>query len=156
MLQKTGPQHREMSRSACHSIILFRRAVLLIFWGGAIWWSPVAEGINNILFPSFRSGHSANLSFLGQRALQQSLQDSFLSPYPTNHHSPPPDRRLLFFQSLLRNSVGSKTLKYRAVVAATVLTCLCGVNLIGCQAPQEKTAQDGASWGLNCRGDICR
>lgn len=47
------------------------------------------------------------------------------------------------FQSLLRNSVSSKTLKYRAVVAAAVLTCLCGVNLIGCQAPQER---NGSGW----------
>lgn len=57
--------------------------------------------------------------------------------------TPPTRPPSSFFQSLLRNSVSSKTLKYRAVVAATVLTCLCGVNLIGCQAPQEKK---GPGW----------
>lgn len=33
--------------------------------------------INNILFPRFRNGHSANLSFLGQGALQHPLRISF-------------------------------------------------------------------------------
>lgn len=78
----------------------------------------------------------------------------------TKPHQPSllPPSVAFFFQSLLRNSVSSKTLKYCTAVLATLLTCLCSVKLDRLSSPlrKKKKAQDGASWGLNCRVDICR
>lgn len=60
--------HKKPGSSACQSIILPARAILLTFWEAVILRSPVDFKLMTFCFPYFQNRHGANLSFPGQWA----------------------------------------------------------------------------------------
>lgn len=131
---------KKPSSSACQSIILPARARLLIFWETVILRSPVDFKLMTFCFLYFQNRCSANLSFPGQ---------CFLDSFPLRIQSELFSPNFVFINSAQK----PERITYRN--AHTILTCLCGIKLIGCQAPSEKSRNE-AGYPLNCRGDICR
>lgn len=133
---------KQPSSSACQSIILPARARLLTLWETVIPRSPVDFKLMTFCFLYFQHRRSANLSFPGK---------CFLGSFPLRIQS---DFFFLFnFYLEIQQTQKAESITYRN--AHTIPTCLCGIKLIGCQAPSEKSRNE-AGYPLNCRGDICR